>query len=246
MCSKSFKNRSHAQRHILSVHANANLKDLETILKPVKQQNNDAKLIDLSQVNMNMLNLISIDNSNTTSKKLDSKVVNSTISSSARNPTSNTAANRANNTNATQANKSIQHQPATLVQVMAQPTQPIQQHQQHVQYQQQLNIRNQAVPVIKQLNPTDLNFEFIPDASFKNLISNNTNGNINNQQPTYINSNNSGSTIGNSNVNSNFILLNNQQLNFNNISNFNLVTNTGGLAQNQVTPQFMVNGTGNK
>jgi hypothetical protein len=195
---------------------------------------------------MNMLNLISIDNSNTTSKKPDSKVVNSTISSSARNPTSNTAANRANNTNAIQANKSIQHQPATLVQVMAQPTQPIQQHQQHVQYQQQLNIRNQAVPVIKQLNPTDLNFEFIPDASFKNLISNNTNGNINNQQPTYINSNNSGATIGNSNVNSNFILLNNQQLNFNNISNFNLVTNTGGLAQNQVTPQFMVNGTGNK
>ena len=58
LCLKLFKNRSHTQRHILSVHSNC---AQATIAKPIKITRNDARLVDLSSVNINMLNLISID-----------------------------------------------------------------------------------------------------------------------------------------------------------------------------------------
>jgi len=68
VCLKSFNNRSHAQRHIQNLHqknnSNNNLTESSQNIVPVKQIKNDAKIIDLSSKNLNMLNTIEIKNSN--------------------------------------------------------------------------------------------------------------------------------------------------------------------------------------
>jgi hypothetical protein len=82
VCFKSFNNRSHAQRHIQNIHkktatTNSNSTDASENIVPVKQIKNDAKIIDLSSKNLNILNTVEIKNSN---QNTENKFTNENVS----------------------------------------------------------------------------------------------------------------------------------------------------------------------
>jgi hypothetical protein len=74
ICNKSFKNKSHCVRHISSTHSSSNSNVLST-LEPKREFKTDAKLIDQSLVNINMLNLIQIDKTTNNKSSVENQSV---------------------------------------------------------------------------------------------------------------------------------------------------------------------------
>jgi hypothetical protein len=78
VCNKSFKNKSHCVRHISSTHNGTNNNDINNndinAFKPKREIKVEAKIIDCSSANINMLNGIPIEkfNDNKTSNELNS------------------------------------------------------------------------------------------------------------------------------------------------------------------------------
>ena len=59
VCYKTFNNKSHAQRHIQNIHKHSEGSQLD--LKPIKEAKTEAKVVDLSSANVNMLNQIQLE-----------------------------------------------------------------------------------------------------------------------------------------------------------------------------------------
>jgi hypothetical protein len=59
VCYKAFNNKSHAQRHIQNIHKQSEGSQLD--LKPIKEAKTEAKVVDLSSANANMLNQMQLE-----------------------------------------------------------------------------------------------------------------------------------------------------------------------------------------
>ena len=82
VCYKSFNNRSHAHRHIQNIHQKTTTTTesaSSNAIVPIKQVKNDAKIIDLSTANMNMLNTIEIKQLQKQQATTAGSEVNSTV-----------------------------------------------------------------------------------------------------------------------------------------------------------------------
>ncbi len=177
-CNKSFKNRSHCQRHILSLHSGDFNNGLKETAQPIRKFNDQAKLVDLSAVNMNMLSLISIDQKRKENQSGQTQTIND------KNITSTVIDNKINFTS---------------------------------------NINK--ILITKQTNSTDLYSDLIEDYNPNSVSLSHQPNNIN------INEFNINNNRSNSCSSGGFILLNNQSINYNNISNINNLVATSNSNQ---------------